>query len=378
MSISSRPIDAELSPLEDVPPALRPVRRLILRYGWNATVYQILNPGIERWISDDGDAVVGFVTAHGHRVVAGAPVCADDRLHEVVAEFEADTARRRLRTCYFGAGERLARALAARGPYDRLYLGAQPCWDPRNWPAIIEGKASLRAQLLRARNKGVTVTRWSATDAKDHPELGRCLEEWLDTRGLPPLHFLIEPDTLGRLWDRLVLVAQREGRPVGFLVASPIPQRHGWLVEQNIRGAEAPNGTTELLLDAAMRAFVDHGSTYATLGLCPLSRRADVRLPPQRAWLRFLLGWVRAHGRRFYDFDGLDAYKAKFLPESWEPIYAITGGSRVGLYTLYAIAGAFGQMPPPRLVAQATLRAAGQELRWLRRRLFPQKRRPPR
>jgi hypothetical protein len=36
-------------------------RDLILRYGWNATAYQLLNPGIELWFSRRGDAVIGFV-----------------------------------------------------------------------------------------------------------------------------------------------------------------------------------------------------------------------------------------------------------------------------------------------------------------------------
>ena len=37
-------------------------RELILAYGWNATAYQILNPGIEHWLPPDGrDCVVGFV-----------------------------------------------------------------------------------------------------------------------------------------------------------------------------------------------------------------------------------------------------------------------------------------------------------------------------
>lgn len=351
---------------EFLPPEhLRRARELVLRHGWNSTVYQILNPGIERWTTADGEALVGYVTAHGHRVVAGSPVCAPERLERVVEEFERDTHGAGLRTCYFGAGERLARALAARGPYDRLYLGAQPCWDPQRWRPTLDGKASLRAQLHRARNKDVVAEAWSAERATDHPELQRCLAEWLSTRGLPPLHFLVEPETLGRLYDRQVFVASRDGHPVAFLVASPVPRRRGWLVDQNIRGFEAPNGTTELLLDAAMESFAAAGSEYATLGLCPLSRRAGLGSPPQRWWLRLLLGWVRAHGRRFYDFDGLDAYKAKFLPHTWEPIYAITGGDKVGLPTLYAIAGAFARTPPPLLFVRALGRAVKQELRWL-------------
>jgi hypothetical protein len=30
------------------------IRNLILRFGWNSTCYQLLNPGFEYWISKDG------------------------------------------------------------------------------------------------------------------------------------------------------------------------------------------------------------------------------------------------------------------------------------------------------------------------------------
>ncbi|MEM1203177.1 MAG: DUF2156 domain-containing protein [Acidobacteriota bacterium] len=357
----------------DPSPPLAATRDLVTRWGWNATAYQILNPGIERWFSAAGDAVVGYVTCSGYRVVAGSPVCPPERLGEVVAEFEDETHEAGLWSCYFAAGDRLAGQLARRGPLDRILLGAQPVWDPAHWPAILDAKASLRAQLNRSRNKGVEVTLWPPERAADHPELHRCLEEWLDTRGLPALHFLVEPETLGRLFDRRVYVASRRGQVVGFLVASPIPRRRGWLIEQFVRGHGAPNGTTELMVDAAWRDLDALGARYVTLGLSPLSKRTDVEAPPQTWWIRFLLGWVRAHGRRFYDFDGLDAFKAKFLPDRWEPIYAITSERRVGLGTLYAITEAFGKDPPPRFLARALWRALKKEGQWLRQRLVPER-----
>lgn len=343
-------------------------RALVLAHGWNVTAYQLLNPGITRWFSEAGDAVVGYVRAAGYRVVAGGPVCAPERLGAVVEAFEADTHRRGLHSCYFAAGERLASELRQRGPLDRILLGAQPVWNPADWPGILAGKASLRAQLNRARNKGVTVTRWDATRAHGHPQLHRCLDEWLDTRGLPPLHFLVEPETLERLYDRHTFVAEQRGAVVGFLVASPVPARRGWLIEQTIRGHAAPNGTGELLLDAAMRDLAVEGADYVTLGLSPLSQRSGIVLRGQPWWIRFALGWLRAHGRRFYDFEGLDRYKAKFLPTSWEPIYAITSARRVGVRTLWAITGAFGRTSPVVLGVRAVGRAVRQEARWLRAR----------
>lgn len=344
-------------------------RGLVLRHGWNATAYQIINPGIALWFAARGDAVVGFVRRHRVRVVAGAPVCDRDRLADVAAEFERDARAAGDRVCYFGAGERLEEVYRGDPEHSLVGLGAQPSWNPRAWPAIVARRASLRAQLNRARNKQVTVVRWPSRRAHDDPALRRCLDEWLDARPLPPLHFLVEPETLERLYDRHVFVAERAGAPVGFLVASPIPARRGWLIEQIIRGRGAPNGTAELLIDAAMRTVAAEGAEYATLGLAPLSRHS--RYDDQRSplWLRFLLRWVRAHGRRFYNFEGLDAFKSKFEPHAWEEIVAISYGRRFPPRALYAIAAAFGGRSPVALLAEAVWKGARQEARWARAKL---------
>lgn len=342
-------------------PDLQQARELILEHGWNATCYQILNPGFERWYSARGDAVVGYIQKYGVHVVGGAPVCAKERLREVVAEFEAG----RERVCYFGAQQRLERSLQAGAGRAHMVIGAQPAWDPHEWPEMIDSHASLRAQLNRARNKGVHVEEWPREKAHDHPELRRVLDEWLKTRGLPPLHFLIETDTLSRVYDRRVFVAVQRESVIGFLVASPIPARNGWLVEQLVRGHEAVNGTTELMLDASMAALAASGSRFVTLGLAPLSpftERTNIHNP---AWLRAMLAWMRVHGSRFYNFEGLEAYKTKFRPYEWEPLFAVVNEPRIKLSMLYAITAAFADGSPVGLF----IRGAGQALALEGRRL---------
>ena len=354
------------------PEALERARELVLRHGWNATAYQILNPGISLWFPEANDAVVGYSTRAGVRVVAGAPVCLATRLLAVAHEFEREAAAAGERVCYFGAGTRLESALRTGPRRSTVLLGAQPVWDPAHWADIVASRSSLRAQLNRARNKGVRVSEWPAARATDSPELQRCLAEWLSTRGLPPLHFLVEPDTLSALADRRVFVAVRDGTPVGYLVASPVPQRQGWLVEQIIRAHGAANGTNELMVDAAMRALAASGADYVTLGLAPLSTRArysEEGRVPHPLWLRVVLAWTRLHGRRFYNFDGLDAFKAKLKPDDWEPIFAISIERRFSVRTLYAIAAAFSAGSPVLLVARALWGAAGHEVRTLRARL---------
>ncbi|HEX6042610.1 DUF2156 domain-containing protein, partial [Longimicrobium sp.] len=282
--------------------ALARARALVLRWGWNAAAYQVLNPGICLWFAAAGDAVAGFVDAPGYRVVAGAPACPHGRLSAVAEELEAGARDEGRRVCYFGAGHRLEEVLRPSPTHARVLLGAQPVWDAARWPAVVDGHASMRAQLNRARNKGVSVEEWPAARAGADPALRRCLEEWLETRGLPPLRFMVEPDVLSRLLDRRVFVAVRDGEPVGFTVATPVPARGGWLIEQWVRGHGAPNGTTERMIDAAMRALAADGARYVTLGLAPLSRHAPEDAGASPAWLRLALAWTRAHGNRFYNF----------------------------------------------------------------------------
>ena len=158
-------------------------------------------------------------------------------------------------------------------------------------------------------------------------------------------------------------MAERNGVPVGFLVASPIPCRNGWLTEQFVRGAAAPNGTVELLMDSMIRTVAGEGAAYITMGLVPLSQHS-FEGSEKPLWLSLLLRWIRAHGRRFYNFDGLENFKTKFRPHHWEPIWAVSHEEHFSPRTLWAIAGAFGRQPPARLLLRGLFRALRQEYAW--------------
>ena len=359
------------NPEERWPAGVRKARDLVMQHGWNATSYQIVNPGIDHWFSDRGDAVIGYVKYRKFRVVAGAPVCTLARLPEVTGEFENSSEQAGESVCYFGAEARLESLLKFRDDHAMALLGAQPSWNPASWIDLPRSHSSLRAQLNRAANKGVQVREWSAPEAAASPDLKSILERWLSGRGLPPLHFLVEPETFERLDDRRVFVATQclsdngtNGQPVAFAVLSPIPARNGWLVEQFPRGPEAPNGTIELLLHEAISTVAREGASYVTLGLAPLAGRDAAESLSEPLWLRLMLRWVRAHGRRFYNFGGLETFKAKFHPDSWEPVYAIEQSPHFTPPALYAIAGAFASSPPLHLAATALRRAITQEVRW--------------
>lgn len=340
------------------------VRQIVLRHGWNATAYQIINPGIRHHFSTAEDAVTGYVDSGNVRVVAGAPVCSETALATAVDVFESAAREEGKQVCYFGAESRLASLCHGWSSHSSVLLGAQPVWRPAEWPDMLARHSSLRMQVNRARNKGVLVEEWSEPSVDQKARLHACLKAWLATRGLPPMHFLVEPETLEFILDRRICVALLQDAVVAFLVASPVPMRDGWLVEQIVRQPAAPNGTAELLIDSLQRTAAA-GSKYITLGLSPLSRRVSAEMRENPIWLRLVLSWARAHGGRFYNFEGLDAFKAKFRPESWEPVYAIANAPRFTPAMLYAIVSAFTNSHVLKTLIAGLSRAAAKEGEWL-------------
>jgi phosphatidylglycerol lysyltransferase len=149
---------------------------------------------------------------------------------------------------------------------------------------------------------------------------------------MPPMAFLVDVSPFDFAEERRYFVAERDGHVVGFLVLVPVFARNGWLFEDLLRDPSAPNGTNELLIDAAMRAVAAEGSAYVTLGLAPLAG-------PVPSWLKRARRWTAS----LYDFEGVRTFKAKLAPDAWDPIllaHAPGAWTNVALYdVLSAFAG---------------------------------------
>jgi phosphatidylglycerol lysyltransferase len=243
-------------------PERRRAHALIVQHGWNSTSFQVLEDGYQYWFWGD-EACVAYVDTGRAWVVAGAPIAPEAQLGEVVTRFLEEAQRAGRRVCFFAVEARLLAQTALRG----LPIGEQAVWDPRGWSGVLAGAKSLREQLRRARAKGVTVRRLTVDELEHHgPALDGLAERWLAGRALAPLGFLVELELFRDPHQRRYFVAEQGGRVVGALTAVPVYAREGWLLEDLLRDASAPNGTAELLVDAAMTTLAAEGSSYVTLG----------------------------------------------------------------------------------------------------------------
>ncbi|MBX3112989.1 MAG: DUF2156 domain-containing protein [Fimbriimonadaceae bacterium] len=340
-------------------------REIILSHGTNVASYQLVNDGITKWFNRDQTSVIGYVDHFGIRVVAGNPVCPRGKLPEVLKEFFSDCKLANKRPCFFAGIPPLLETSEEICASSRIAIGTQPCWNLAEWKQTITTHASLKEQLRRSRAKGVTIREYSTEEAENNPGLQSVLDSWLADRGLPPLHFLVEPQTLNYLVDRRTFVAEQNGEPIAFLNLCPIATRKGWLTEQFPRSPSAPNGTVELMLHTAALQLAEEEFEFLTMGLIPFS--STVMSSDLPKWLKALATWARAHGRRFYNFNGLENFKSKFHPHTWETVYAVVPEPKIKLIHIAAIAQAFADEPLPQSITKSLLRAVRQEYRWLAR-----------
>lgn len=283
------------------------------------------------WFDEQADACVAYADTGTAWVVAGAPITAPECIRDAAEHFVAAARNQGRRVCFFAAEHRFTVATQ----FPALRIGEQPVWDPSTWAQTVGRAKSLREQLRRARAKGVTV-RQIRPDQLAHPAnaarlaVEELIRQWLASRPMAPMGFLVQLDPFTFPDERRFFVAEQEGRCLGFLALVPVYQRDGWLLEDLLRAPTAPNGTSELLIDAAMRVAADEGSSFATLGLAPLAGR----LP---RWLQV----ARALGSSFYNFEGLHAFKNKLRPRRWDRIYLCYPPDQNPLLVFYDVLAAF-------------------------------------
>jgi lysylphosphatidylglycerol synthetase-like protein (DUF2156 family) len=247
-----------------------------------------------------GDFVIPGIKVGRTWVMSGEPV-GPTSSRGIAAEEFAHLAGR---AAFFGVDEAFAQEWTGWA----MIIGAQPIWDLSLWSEKADQARSIRCQVRRAAAKAVTAievssasTRKAAAEIREERKHSRLLD--ISGFAAAPLNH-----------NARTFAAIQNGTTQAILTAAPLPARQGWAIHETLRHATAPNGTLELLISHAFHTFHQEGAKMATLGLCALSSRA---LPGKRAAL------TRKALNPIYSFDGIEAFRAKLRPDSWENLYLV-------------------------------------------------------
>jgi phosphatidylglycerol lysyltransferase len=180
----------------------------------------------------------------------------------------------------------------------------------------------LRYALKRGERDGLTFD-WLAGEAAAArlDDLALISAEWLEARRGEEKGFSVAAFEPGFLARQPIALLSERGRPVAF-ASVMTAGREATLGLLRSADARSPAAMEFLICRLAM-ALRDDGFQRFSLGAAPLAG-VGAALAPSR-WSR-LAAFLWRHGDRFYNFQGLRAFKNKFNPE-WEPRYFVSSGA---------------------------------------------------
>ncbi|WP_226779571.1 bifunctional lysylphosphatidylglycerol flippase/synthetase MprF [Oceaniglobus trochenteri] len=183
-------------------------------------------------------------------------------------------------------------------------------------------RKKLRASHARASRDGLTFDLLSPPHSDALlGELAGVSDDWLALHAAREKRFSV--GRFDRAWLNRwrIAVVRSQGRIVAFGNILEAQQSRSAAIDLMRHAKNAPSGSMEYLFTALMLRLKDEGGARFSMGMVPF---AGLSTHPGGAkhgdlWIRFGT-LIYQHGDRFYNFEGLRRFKAKFDPE-WHPRY---------------------------------------------------------
>lgn len=210
-------------------------------------------------------------------------------------------------------------------------------------------RAALRQEHRRAQRAGCVfeVLEGAALQAA-LPRLRVISDEWLEHKAGEEKGFSLGWFDADTLCQAPLAVVRVEERIVAFANLWPLPGRQEISIDLMRHTADAPKSSMDFLFVELMLWARAQGFAAFNLGMAPLAGLSGHELAP--LWHK-LGGFAWRHGERFYGFEGLRRFKAKFRPQ-WRPRYlASPGGWRQPLALFHIarlVSGAAHALSPER------------------------------
>ena len=293
--------------------------------GYNAHALVGIAPGIRSWTSADTKGAVAYNEFGKVWLVPGDPLAADEDLATVTAGFLRRARAEDRVVGFMPVTERFAKHSSGLG-LRAVKIGSAPYFDLATWAPRGDRAKKARAGVNQARRAGVRVAEVVDVDERFVRETACLFKSWLTTRrSAIKFAWLFSVDVFQHKERKKYFTARdANGKLVGFLVASPIPARNGWYLEDVLRAKNAPNGTNDLLIVEVLELLKRSGAKLATLGTAPMAMEGSV--DPEIYDSRLLSKVTRLCATvfsLFYNFGGVRRFKAKFAPSWWESEYAL-------------------------------------------------------
>lgn len=302
--------------VEPDPTALGEAQAIIERYGSGGDMLALTGDKMLMFDASS-DAVLSYAVKGASWIALGAPVGGALSRRDLAWAFHDAARAAGARPVFYEAPLAFAETSAELG-LTLHKMGEEAVVPLDGFTLDGSSRKKLRTTFNRALRDGLSldmlVPPHSATDIA---RLKAISDEWLSGHAAREKRFSVgrfDPGWLGRC---RIAVVRHEGEIVAFINLMEAEASGSVAVDLMRQVTDSPANTMEFLFTSLMLRLKEDGFHELSLGMVPFAgvggaRRSDL-------WSHFG-ALIYLHGDKFYNFDGLRRFKAKFDPE-WRPRY---------------------------------------------------------
>jgi len=271
------------------------------------------------WFSPGG-SVVGYALVGRSAVALGDPIGPHEDGPTAIAAFVAFCAENDWEPAFYQTLPDYLDAYQAVG-LQTLGIGSEAVVDLESFTLAGRAVKSLRGGVGRLKKAGYTAAVLLPPYSTEllH-QLKTVSDDWLHQQHGGEKRFSLGWFDEAYLSEGpIAVVHDAEGTLVAFANVIPEYQKSESTIDLMRRRRDAESGVMDLLFVTLFEWAREQGFATFNLGLAPLSGVGQDTKDPL---VERVLNLVFRRGSRFYSFEGLHAYKRKFLPH-WEPRYLV-------------------------------------------------------
>ncbi|MBD2440194.1 phosphatidylglycerol lysyltransferase domain-containing protein [Nostoc sp. FACHB-110] len=295
-------------------------QEIVEQYGCSSLAAFTLLSDKSYFFSPSGKSVIAYVPKGRGAIALGDPIGPIEDRKEVIVSFQQFCQRNDWYPAFYQTLPDDIDIYTSLG-FRVMKIGEEAIVDLQNF--TLQGKAgkNFRPSINRLTKLGYQVNFYHPPIANDllH-QLKPVSDEWLKMAQGSEKRFSLGwfDETYLRNCE-IAVVHTPEGGIAAFTNVLPEYQLNEITIDMMRHRAEMENGMMDFLFTSLLQHFKDEGYDTFNFGLSALAGVGD---NPESHRLEKVLRYLYEHLNRFYNFQGLHAYKDKFRP-NWEPRYLV-------------------------------------------------------
>lgn len=282
--------------------------------------FSILQPQMQYFQHEYG--LISFIRKYGCYFVLSDPLFKLPEKESRIILIR-DFLRKYNRVSFVQASKEFAELLHFEFGYFSTQIGNERLINIQEWEISGKRKQVIRTSYNQAAKKNIKII-----ENPHENDFEAISSKWLNTRRVSKkeLNFLVRIHPYFEKGTRTFCAYDSEGDLIAYIIFDPIFENGscvGYIPDISRSSPSFKQGIYYAIIVEAIKKFKMESLQYLNLGLSPLILSDDSK-SYECGKLRYVLKLVRRYGKNWYNYNGINYTKSRFIDESAKPNEGVT------------------------------------------------------